>query len=119
MLQDIPDEQTDSESLQDLLMRLQPRSRFYAMFLTVQFAASTRVNIALYREKGTYLLTTSQSIPSFIPFPSIAEQATMLQFLSLSSLIAMPRKYHQPLSPLAGLACSQKRGGPLLEVPPL
>jgi hypothetical protein len=54
------------------------------MFLSLQFAV--RVSAVAHRHVAKHWrLTTSQSMPSLMPRPSIAEQAMMLQLRSLSS----------------------------------
>lgn len=47
--------------------------------------AGGHVRMRIYLCSEDQVLTTNQSMPSSIPFPSIAEQATILQFRSRSS----------------------------------
>jgi hypothetical protein len=64
-----------------------PTNKFFMHFPTGWFAKSRIVSIQPPKQYLEYLgrRTTNQSMPSLIPLPSIAEQATILQFRSRSS----------------------------------
>ena len=79
-----------------LIMYVIPLGRYH-LSATIRIAPFATVlrSASRYPDWLHHTLTTSQSIPSLMPFPSIAEHATMLQFRSLSS----PKRSASDISP--------------------